>query len=110
MKATLKLHYRANSGAKLQIVPAEGKPIDMRHGEGDYWSTDIELHSDRPYRYTYRVVEGRRVIRQEWGEGHTLVELAGVSAVEVLDHWCEAPSSRALYSSMFSKCIFKRYP
>ena len=110
MKATLKLHYRANNGAKLQIVPAEGKPIDMRHGEGDYWSVDIELHSDRPYRYTYRVVEGRRVIRQEWGEGHTLVELAGVSAVEVLDHWCEAPSSHALYSSMFSKCIFKRYP
>ena len=108
MKANLKLHYYTHEGSKLQIVPAEGKPIDMRHeGEG-LWSVNIELHSDRPYYYAYRVVEGRKVLRQEWGEGHSLTEISGVAAVEVLDHWCDQPQNKPIYSSMFSKCIFKR--
>ena len=108
MKTNLKLHYYTHEGSKLQIVPAEGKPMDM-HNDGDgLWSAAIELHSDRPYRYAYRVVEGRKVLRQEWGEGHSLTELSGVAAVEVLDHWCDQPQNKPLYSSMFSKCIFKR--
>ena len=108
MKATLKLHYCAPDGAKLQIVPVEGKPIDMRHEEGGYWGVNIELHSDRPYHYRYRVVEGRRTLREEWGEGHSLTEIAGVSAVEVLDHWCDAPLSKPLNSSMFRSVVFAR--
>ena len=108
MKTNLKLHYYTQEGAKLQIVPVEGKPMDM-HNDGDgLWSIAIELHSDRPYRYAYRVVEGRKVLRQEWGEGHSLTELSGVAAVEVLDHWCDEPQNKPLYSSMFSKSIFKR--
>ena len=108
MKANLKLHYSAHSGAKLQIVPLEGKPIDMRRELGDFWSVDIELHSDRPYRYSYRVVEGRKVVRTECGEPHSLTEVAGVSAVEVLDHWCDAPTNRVLNSSMFRRNLFSR--
>ena len=68
MKATIKLHYRTTEGAKLQIVPAEGKATAMRHEEGDFWSVNIELHSDRPFRYSYRVVEGRQTLRTEYGE------------------------------------------
>ena len=108
MKAKLKLHYYTQEGAKLQIVPVEGKPMDMHHeGEG-LWSIAIELHSDRPYRYAYRVVEGRKLIREEWGKGHSLTEIAGCPAVEVLDHWCDAPLSKPLYSSMFRQRIFSR--
>ena len=108
MKATLRLHYCAASGAKLQIVPAEGKPFDMHYEEGDFWRADIELHSNRPYNYAYRVVEGRRVLRTEWGEGHSLTEVPGCSVVDVLDHWHDAPSNRSLHSSMFKSGIFSR--
>lgn len=108
MKATLKLHYCTTDGAKLQLVPAEGKAVDMRREDNGYWSANIELHSDRPYHYAYRVMEGRRVVRQEWGDGHTLIEIPGCPAVEVLDHWCDQPENRPLYSSMFRSCIFAR--
>ncbi len=108
MKANLKLHYCTNEGAKLQIVPAEGKAMDMRREDGDFWSIAIELHSDRPYLYSYRVMEGRRIIRKEWGKGHSLTEIAGCSAVEVMDHWCDAPSNKPLHSSMFRQSIFAR--
>ena len=108
MKATLRLHYRTTEGAKLQIVPAEGKATAMRHEEGDFWSTDIELHSDRPFRYSYRVVEGRHTLRTEYGEGHLLTEIAGCREVEVLDHWHDEPQNRTLYSSMFRQSIFAR--
>ena len=108
MKATLRLHYRTAEGAKLQIVPAEGKATAMRHEEGDFWSADIELHSDRPFRYSYRVVEGRQTLRTEYGEGHLLTEIAGCKEVEVLDHWHDEPQNKALYSSMFRKSIFAR--
>lgn len=109
MKANLKLHYYTHEGAKLQIVPAEGKPVDM-HNEGNgVWSTTIELHSDRPYRYSYQVVEGRKLLRKEWGKGHSLTEIAGVPAVEVADHWCDAPQNKKpLYSSMFRQRLFSR--
>ena len=108
MKANLKLHYYTHEGAKLQIVPAEGKPMDMRNEGDGIWSIAIELHSDRPYRYSYRVVEGRKLLRQEWGAGHSLAEIAGIPAVEVLDHWCDAPQNKPLYSSMFRQSIFAR--
>ena len=108
MKTKLRLHYCAASGAKLQIVPAEGKPFDMRYEEGDFWRADIELHSNRPYNYAYRVVEGKRVLRTEWGEGHSLTEVPGCSAVEVLDHWHDAPVNKPLHSSMFKSGIFSR--
>ena len=108
MKATIKLHYRTTEGAKLQIVPAEGKATAMRREEGDFWSTDIELHSDRPFRYSYRVVEGRHTLRTEYGEGHLLTEIAGCREVEVLDHWHDEPQNRTLYSSMFRQSIFAR--
>lgn len=108
MKTDLRLHYYAPKGAKLQIVPLEGKPIDMHHDGGGFWSANIELHSDRPYHYRYRVMEGRRVLREEWGDGHSLTEIAGVSAVEVVDHWCDAPLAKALNSSMFRSVIFAR--
>ncbi|MBR2326376.1 MAG: 4-alpha-glucanotransferase [Alistipes sp.] len=108
MKANLRLHYRTAEGAKLQIVPAEGKAMDMRREEGDFWSATIELYSYRPYCYSYRVVEGKRVVREEWGEGHSLTEIAEVSAVEVLDHWCDAPVAKPLNSSMFRSVIFAR--
>ncbi len=108
MKATLRLHYCTTEGAKLQIVPAEGKATAMRHEEGDFWSADIELHSDRPFRYSYRVVEGRQTLRTEYGEGHLLTEIAGCREVEVLDHWHDEPQNKALYSSMFRKSIFAR--
>ncbi|MBP3550376.1 MAG: 4-alpha-glucanotransferase [Alistipes sp.] len=108
MKATLRLHYRTAEGAKLQIVPAEGKATAMRYEEGDFWSTEIELHSDRPFRYSYRVVEGRHTLRTEYGEGHLLTEIAGCREVEVLDHWHEEPQNKALYSSMFRHSIFAR--
>ena len=108
MKATLRLHYSTTDGAKLQLVPADGKAIDMHRDDDGFWSVNIELHSDRPYHYTYRVMEGRRVVRQEWGEGHSLTEIAGCPAVEVLDHWCDQHENRPLYSSMFRHCIFAR--
>ena len=108
MKATLRLHYCTADGAKLQIVPLDGKAMDMRREDDGYWSANIELHSDRPYRYAYRVVEGRRVVRKEWGESHSLTEITGQSAVEVIDHWCDKPQNRALYSSMFRQGIFAR--
>ena len=108
MKANLKLHYYTHEGAKLQIVPAEGKPMDMRHEGDGLWSIAIELHSDRPYRYAYRVVEGRKLLRQEWGKGHSLTEIAGCPSVEVLDHWCDAPQNKPLYSSMFRQRLFSR--
>ena len=108
MKATLRLHYRTTEGAKLQIVPAEGKATYMRHEEGDFWSTEIELHSDRPFRYSYRVVEGRHTLRTEYGDGHLLTEIAGCKEVEVLDHWHEEPQNRTLYSSMFRHGLFSR--
>ena len=108
MKATLRLHYCTAEGAKLQIVPAEGKAVDMRREEGGYWSIAIELHSDRPYRYAYRVMEGRRVVRNEWGEQHSLTEIAGCPAVEVIDHWSDMPENRPLHSSMFRQSIFAR--
>ena len=108
MKASVKLHYCTKEGAKLQLVPVEGKPLDMRHEEGGYWSVDIELHSDRPFRYGYRVIEGRKTLRSEWGKGHSLTEIAGCAAVEVSDHWCDAPQNRPLYSSMFRQRIFSR--
>ena len=108
MKATLRLHYYAPKGAKLQMVPSEGKPLDMScDGEG-YWSTHIELHSDRPYLYHYRVIEGRHVLREEWGDCHTLTEKSLFGDVEILDHWSEAPTLRPLYSSMFRNSIFAR--
>ena len=91
MKANLKLHYYTHEGSKLQIVPAEGKPVDMRNEGNGVWSTVIELHSDRPYRYAYQVVEGRKLLRKEWGKGHSLTEIAGCPAVDVIDHWCDAP-------------------
>lgn len=108
MKATLRLHYCTAEGAKLQIVPAEGKVLDMLREEGGYWSVAIELHSDRPYRYSYRVVAGKRVLRTEWGEGHSLTEIAGYPAVEVIDHWCDMPTNKPLHSSMFRQSIFAR--
>ena len=110
MKATLRLHYYTQKGIKLQMVPCEGKAVDMQKEENGYWSTNIELHSDRPYHYTYRVVEGKKTIREEWGESHTLTEIAGISSVEVIDHWSDAPKSRLFHSSMFSKCLFSRQP
>ena len=108
MKANLKIHYYTHEGSKLQIVPVEGKPMDMRNEGDGIWSIAIELHSDRPYRYSYRVVEGRKLLRQEWGAGHSLAEIAGIPAVEVLDHWCDAPQNKPLYSSMFRQSIFAR--
>ena len=108
MKANLKLHYYTHEGSKLQIVPAEGKPVDMRHEGNGVWSTAIELHSDRPYRYAYQVVEGRKLLRKEWGKGHSLTEIAGCPSVEVLDHWCDAPQNKPLYSSMFRQRLFSR--
>ena len=108
MKANLRLHYCTKEGAKLQLVPVEGKPLDMRHEGNGVWSTVIELHSDRPYRYGYQVVEGRKLQRKEWGKGHSLTEIAGCAAVEVTDHWCDAPQNRPLYSSMFRQRIFSR--
>lgn len=108
MKANLKLHYHTTEGAKLQIMPAEGKAIDMRNEGNGFWSTTIELHSDRPYLYSYRVVEGRKVLRQEWGKGHSLTEIAGCPTAEILDHWCDAPQSKPLYSSMFRQGLFSR--
>ena len=108
MKANLKLHYYAPEGAKLQIVPLEGKAMDMRCNEGDYWSINIELHSDRPYLYRYRVVEGKRTLREEWGGSHSLTEIPGVSVVEVCDHWCDAPTAKPLNSSMFRSVLFAR--
>ena len=108
MKANLKLHYCTTGGAKLQLIPTEGKPIDMRDNGNGYWSATIELHSDRPYRYTYRVVEGKKVLRQEWGKGHSLTEITGCPIVEVLDHWCDTPQNKALHSSMFRQGLFSR--
>ncbi len=108
MKANLRLHYRTAEGAKLQIVPAEGKAMDMRREEGDFWCASIELYSYRPYCYSYRVVEGKRIVREEWGKGHSLTEIAEVSAVEVMDHWCDAPVAKPLNSSMFRSVIFAR--
>ncbi len=108
MKATLKLHYATTGGAKLQIVPAEGKATDMRREANGFWSTQIELHSDRPFHYSYRVVEGRHTLRTEWGEGHSLTEIAGCPSVEVMDHWHDAPQNTPLYSSMFKSAIFAR--
>ena len=109
MKANLKIHYNTHEGSKLQLVPAEGKPVDMRHEGNGVWSTAIELHSDRPYRYAYQVVEGRKLLRKEWGKGHSLTEIAGVPAVEVMDHWCDAPQlKKPLYSSMFRQRLFSR--
>ena len=108
MKANLRLHYCTKEGAKLQLEPVEGKPLDMRHEGNGVWSTVIELHSDRPYRYGYQVVEGRKLQRKEWGKGHSLTEIAGCAAVEVTDHWCDAPQNRPLYSSMFRQRIFSR--
>ena len=109
MKANLKLHYNTHEGSKLQLVPAEGKPVDMRHEGNGIWSTAIELHSDRPYRYSYQVVEGRKLLRKEWGKGHSLTEIAGCPAVEVQDYWCDAPQlKKPLYSSMFRQRLFSR--
>ncbi len=108
MKAIIKLHYRTTGGAKLQIVPAEGKATTMRREEGDFWSTEVELHSDRPFRYSYRVVEGRHTLRTEYGDGHLLTEVAGCKEVEVSDHWHDAPLNKSLYSSMFRQSIFAR--
>ena len=109
MKAVIRLHYYTHEGSKLQIVPAEGKPVDMRHEGNGVWSTAIELHSDRPYRYAYQVIEGRKLLRKEWGKGHSLTEIAGCPAVEVMDHWCDAPQlKKPLYSSMFRQRLFSR--
>lgn len=108
MKATLRLHYCTAEGAKLQILPADGKAIDMHREDGGYWSANIELHSDRPFLYSYRVVEGRHTLRTEWGEGHSLTEIAGCSAVEVEDFWHDMPKNGPLYSSMFRNSIFSR--
>lgn len=108
MKATLRLHYRTPEGVRLQIVPAEGKAMDMHYEEGDFWSAQVELHSDRPYNYSYRVMEGRHAIRTEWGGCHSLTEIAGCKEVEVLDHWCDAPVNKPLFSSMFRQSIFAR--
>ena len=94
MKANLKIHYYTHEGSKLQIVPAEGKAMDMRHEGNGLWNIAIELHSDRPYCYNYQVVEGRKLIRKEWGKGHSLTEIAGCPIVEVMDHWCEAPQRK----------------
>ena len=108
MKANLKLHYYTPKGVKLQIVPIEGKAMDMRREDGGFWSVDIELHSDRPFLYHYRVVEGRQVVREEWGDYHSLTEISTLSEVEIIDHWSEEPPLRPLYSSMFSKSVFAR--
>ena len=108
MKASLRLHYCTEEGAKLQVVPVEGKAVNM-NDEGDgFWSAEIELHSNRPFRYSYRVVRGRQIVRSEWGEGHSLTEIAGVAAVEVLEHWCDEPESRLLHSSMFRHRLLSR--
>ena len=108
MKTNIRVHYIAPEGAKLQLLPNEGKPIDMRREEGGYWSTAIELHSDRPFGYSYRVVEGKKVLRTEEGEGHSLTEITGVSSADISDHWSDAPTSKAFHSSMFKQCIFVR--
>ncbi len=108
MKALLRLHYCTEGGAKLQIVPAEGKPIDMNSDGGGFWIAEIELHSNRPFCYSYRVVKGRQTLRTEWGEGHSLTEVAGVAVVEVTDHWCDMPENRPLHSSMFRKTLLAR--
>lgn len=108
MKALLRLHYCTEGGAKLQVVPAEGKPIDMHNEGGGFWSAEIELHSDRPFRYGYRVVKGRHTLRTEWGELHSLTEVAGVAAIEVADHWCDMPENRPLHSSMFRQTLLAR--
>ncbi len=108
MKAKIRLHYYTSDNAKLQLVPTDGKAIDMRYEDNGYWSANIELHSDRPYNYSYRVVEGRKVVRQEGGEKHTLTEITGCPVVEVLDHWSDQYENRSLYSSMFRQSIFAR--
>ena len=109
MKANLKIHYYTHEGSKLQFVPADGKAMDMRNEGNGIWSTIIELHSDRPYRYAYQVVEGRKLVRKEWGKGHSLTEVAGCNAIDVMDHWCDAPHlKKPLYSSMFRQRLFSR--
>ena len=108
MKALLKIHYCTEGGAKLQIAPVGGSPIDMRSGENGFWSAEIELYSNRPFCYNYRVVKGRQLLRVEQSGVHSLTEIEGVPVVEVLDHWYDAPENRPLYSSMFKHRIFAR--
>ena len=108
MKAKLHLHYCTAEGAKLQIVSVDGKATDMRNEGNGFWSVDIELHSNRPYRYSYRVMEGRRVVRTEWGEPHSLTEVLGTPSVEVVDHWSDNPLDKPLHTSMFRHGLFSR--
>ena len=108
MKAKLHLHYCTAEGAKLQIVSVDGKATDMRNEGNGFWSVDIELHSNRPYRYSYRVMEGRRVVRTEWGEPHSLTEVLGTPSVEVVDHWGDNPLDKPLHTSMFRHGLFSR--
>jgi len=110
MTISLHIEYHAQWGAQLyvttgskpkfgQMLPADA--IDMDNDGRGNWFVEVEaaLLADTPYHYV--LAYQRRVVRNEFGNGHYITGIAeaqGVPTLRVWDDWRKLPQIRSFFS------------
>ena len=113
MLVSLHIEYHAQWGAQLYVTTGR-KPhfgqllpqnaIDMDNDGRGNWFVDVDASrlSGTPYHYV--LAYQRRVVRNEFGDGHSIAGIdaaAGVPTLRVWDDWRKLPQIRSFFSLAF---------
>lgn len=113
MTISLHIEYHAQWGAQLYVTTGN-KPkfgqrlpkdaIDMDNDGRGNWFVDVDasLLSGTPYHYV--LAYQRRVVRNEYGNGHYIAglnDVQGVPTLRVWDDWRKLPQIRSFFSLAF---------
>ena len=75
-------------------------------GDGDSWSTTVNLQQTTDLDYYYLIRQGNSTIRREWGNNRKVHIIKEREVFLIQDFWKDKPYHTYLYSSVFTESIF----
>lgn len=109
MNIIFHIEYYAGADEGLHLIFDGGAGHPMLRGADGRWrlETDaVPAGTTIVYRYELRGADGS-LRRSEWGAPHRISPAKALN-IEVFDHWSEMPAAAPLYSSFFTRGVFRR--
>ena len=107
MKLFVKIEYWTNCGEQVFFCLGDNLVPLAYSGDG-IWSGYI-LSYRSGEEYTYRIMKNGHCVRKEWrGHSVTVPAFCTSKTINVYDRWNDLPANAPLYSSAFTKAIFRR--
>lgn len=95
------------SGSLPELGQFDESKALVLSNDGDSWYAEIEVEDTENIQYYYLIRQGAGVIRREWGSKRKLYISPDKKQYIINDLWKDIPFHSYLYSSVFTKSIFR---